>query len=89
MISNLLMTIHNVEFQPKKNRFLSKLKEHVKAIKNTKELLINTNSYSNIYKVDRGTYCKHLKKTSPKHIRNQRETKSAKLTLTQTRLPAC
>ena len=71
--SDLLMMIHNVEFQPVKNRFLSKLKEDVKTIKNTKELLINTNKLSSIYKMQ-------MTKLSLKHITNQTETKSTKST---------
>ena len=35
-----MMNNMNVEFQPVKNRFLSKLKVDVKTIKNTRELLI-------------------------------------------------
>ena len=53
--SDLLIMIHNVEFQPVKNGFLSKLKEDVKTIKNTKEFLINTDMSSNIYKMDKDT----------------------------------
>ena len=70
--SDLLMMIHNVEFQPVKNRFLSKLKEDVKTIKNTKELLINTNKLSSIYKMQ-------MPNLSLKHITNQTE-KSTKST---------
>ena len=69
------MTIHNVEFQPIKNRFLSKLKEHVNTIKNTKELLVNTNRLSKIYQIDRDTYSKHrtenITKTYQKSNRNK------------------
>ena len=53
--SDLLIMIHNVEFQPVKNGFLSKLKEDVKTTKNTKELLFNTDMSSNIYKMDKDT----------------------------------
>ena len=53
--SDLLIMIHNIEFQPVKNGFLSKLKEDVKNIKNTKEFLINTDMSSNIYKMDKDT----------------------------------
>ena len=53
--SDLLIMIHNVEFQPVKNGFLSKLKEDVKTIKNTKDFLINTDMSSNIYKMDKDT----------------------------------
>ena len=53
--SDLLIMIHNVEFQPVRNGFLLKLKEDVKTIKNTKEFLINTDMSSNIYKMDKDT----------------------------------
>ena len=48
--------INNVEFQPVKNSFLSKLKEDIKTIKETKELPINTDKSSNIYKMEKDTY---------------------------------
>ena len=64
--SNLLMMIHNVEFQPVKNRFLSKLKEDVITIKSTKELLINVDKSSNIYEMDKDTYKKYLKENVTK-----------------------
>ena len=61
------MMIHNVEFQPVKNRFLWKLKENVKTIKNINELPINNNKLSSIYKIQ-------LPILSLKHIVNQTET---------------
>ena len=61
------MMIHNVEFQPVKNRFLWKLKENVKTIKNINELPINNNKLSSIYKIQ-------LPILSLKHIINQTET---------------
>ena len=45
--------IHNVEFESVKNRSLSKLKEDLETIKNTKEQLINADKSSNIYKMDK------------------------------------
>ena len=48
--------INNVEFQPVKNSFLLKLKEDIKTIKETKELPINTDKSSNIYKMEKDTY---------------------------------
>ena len=61
------MMIHNVEFQPVKNRFLWKLKENVKTIKNINELPIDNNKLSNIYKIQ-------LPILLLKHIINQIET---------------
>ena len=78
------MMIHNVEFHPVKEIFLLKLKEDVKTMKNTKEWLINADKSSNIYKIENDTCNKSLIwKISPKHIKNQTETKS---TLKQRRL---
>ena len=57
--------IHNVEFQPGKNRFLSKLEEDVETIKNTKELLSNTDKSSNIHKMDKDTCNKYLTRKRP------------------------
>ena len=69
--SDLLMMIHNVEFQPVQNRFISKLKEDLKTIKNTRELLINADRSSNIYKMEKDTYeINTLRKLLPKHITN-------------------
>ena len=69
------MMIHNVEFQPVKNRFLSKLKQDVETMKNNKELLINADKSSNIYKMDKDTYNKYLteniNKTYKKSNRNK------------------
>ena len=39
--SDLLMMVHNIEIRPVRNNFLSKLKDNVKVINNTKEVLVN------------------------------------------------
>ena len=79
--SDLLMMIHNVEFQPVKNRFLSKLKEDVKTIKNTKELLINADKSSNIYKMDKDTYKKYLKENVTKKYKKSNRNKVIKINI--------
>lgn len=81
------MMIHNDEFQPVKNSFLSKLNEDVKTIKSTKESLISTDKSYNIYKMDKDKRNKYLTEKSPKHIRNLTETKSTKSTLKPRKLP--
>ena len=73
------MMIHNVEFQPVKNRFLSKLKEDVKTIKNTKELLINAGKSSNIYKMDKDTYKKYLRENVTKTYKKSNRNKVNKI----------
>ena len=86
--SDLLMMIHNVGFQPIKNRFLLKLKEDVKTTKNTKELLINADKSSNIYKMDKDTYKKYLRENVTKaYKKSNRKQKSKKSTLRQRKLP--
>ena len=73
------MMIHNVEFQPVKNRFLSKSKEDVKTIKNTKELLINASKSSNIYKMDKDTYKKYLRENVTKTYKKSNRNKVNKI----------
>ena len=46
--SDLLMMIHNLELGPVRNKFLSKLKDDVKVINNTNELLVNADKSINI-----------------------------------------
>ena len=79
--SDLLMMIHNVEFQPVKNRFLSKLKEDVKTIKNPKELLIDADKSSNIYKMDKDTYKKYLKENVTKKYKKSNRNKVIKINI--------
>ena len=58
--SDLLMMVHNIEFRPVRNNFLSKLKEDVKVINNTKELLVNADKSTNIYKMNKDMHIKYL-----------------------------
>ena len=85
--SDLLMMIHNVEFEPVKNRFLSKLKD-VKTIKNTKELLINANKSSNIFKMDKHTYKKYLRENLTKTYKKSSRTKVNKINIETKKIAA-
>ena len=58
--SDLLMMVHNTKLRPMRNNFLSKLKEDVKVINNTKELLVNADKSTNIYKMNTDVYKKYL-----------------------------
>ena len=51
----------NIEFRPIRNKLLSKLSKHIKSIKKTKELLINADKSTNIYKISIEDYQKHLR----------------------------
>ena len=59
--SDLQRTISNIEFRPIRNKFLSKLSRDIKSIKKTKELLINADKSTNIYKMSEEDYQKHLR----------------------------
>ena len=58
--SDLLTIVHNVEFRPVRNSFLSKLKDDVKVINNTKEVLVNGDKSSNTYKRNKNAYNKYV-----------------------------
>ena len=58
--SDLLMMVHNIEFRLVKNNFLSKLKDDVKVINNTKEVLVNADKSTNTYKMNKNAYNKYL-----------------------------
>ena len=76
--TDLQEMISNIKFRPIRNKFLSKLNEDVKTIKNTNELLINVDKSSNIYKMTKEDYKKHLEnnisKTYQKSNRNKIKT---------------
>ena len=54
------MMVHNIEFRLVKNNFLSKLKDDVKVINNTKEVLVNVDKSTNTYKRNQNAYNKYL-----------------------------
>ena len=58
--SDLLTMVHNIEFRAVRNNFLSKLKDNVKVINNTKEVLVNVDRSTNTYKMNKNAYNKHL-----------------------------
>ena len=56
--SDLLTMVHNIEFRPVRNNFLSKLKDDVKVVNNTKEVLVNADKSTNTYKMNKNAYNK-------------------------------
>ena len=56
------LMIKNLECRNVKNEFSKKLADHIKLIKNTKEMLINADKSQNIYKASRESYKKNLVK---------------------------
>ena len=67
--------IKNIQFRPVRNNFLAKLKNDIKEINSTNELLVNADKSANIYKFSNNQYKKHLcdniTKTYKKSNRNK------------------
>ena len=64
--SGLLKMVHNIEFRPVRNNFLSKLKDDVKVINNTKEVLVNADKSTNTYKMNKIAYSNYLTENTTK-----------------------
>ena len=58
--SHLSTMVHNIEFRPASNSLFSKLKDDVKVINNTKEVLVNGDKSSNTYKRNKNAYNKYV-----------------------------
>ena len=73
--------VHNDEFQPVKNSFLSKLNEDVKTIESTKESLISTDKSYNIYKMDKDKHNKYLTENITKTYKKSNRNKVNKINI--------
>ena len=61
------MSTSNIQFRPIRNKFLSKLSKDIKSINKTKELIINADKSTSIYKMSKEDYRKqHLRKNITK-----------------------
>ena len=58
--SDLVLMINNIQFRPVRNNFLAKLKNDIKEINNTNELLVNADKSTNIDKFSKDQYKKYL-----------------------------
>ena len=58
--SDLLLMVHNIEFRLVRNNFLSKLKDDVKVVNNTKEVLVSADKSTSTYKMNKNVYNKYL-----------------------------
>ena len=69
------MSTSNIQFRSIRNKFLSKLSKDIKSINKTRELLVNADKSTNIYKISKQDYRKHLRnnitKTYKKSNRNR------------------
>ena len=74
--SDLVSMVENIQFRPVRNNFLAKLKNNIKEINNTDELLVNADKSTNIYKFSKDQYKKHLCDNVTKTYKNLIEIKS-------------
>ena len=77
--SDLSTMVHNIEFRPVRNSFLSKLKDGVKVINNTKEVLVNGDKSSNTYKMNKKAYNKYLIENITKPFKKTNKNKVNKI----------
>ena len=65
------MSTSNIQFRPIRNNFLSKLSKDIKSINKTKELIINADKSTSIYKMSKEDYRKqHLRNNITKTYKN-------------------
>ena len=57
---DLLTMVHNIEFRLVRNNVFSKIKDDVKVINNTKEVLVNADKSTNTYKMNKNAYNSYL-----------------------------
>ena len=69
------MMVQNIEFRPVRNNFLSKLKDDVKVINNTKEIFVNADKSTNIYKMNKNAYNKYLTENMTKTYKKTNKNK--------------
>ena len=67
---DLQRMISNIEFRAVRNKFLSKLSKDINNIKKTKELLINADKSTNIYKTSKEDYKNIYETKSQKRIKS-------------------
>ena len=58
--SDLVSMIENIQFRLVRNNFLAKLKNDIKEISNTDELLVNADKSTKVYKFSKDQYKKHV-----------------------------
>ena len=73
--SDFLTMVHNIEFRPVRNNFLSKLKDDVKVINNTKEILVSADKSTNTYKMNKNAYSKYVTENLTKTYKKPKKNK--------------
>ena len=67
--------VHNIEFKPVINSFLSKLKDDVKVINDAKEVLVNADKSTNTYKMNKNAYNRYLTENITKTYKKNNKNK--------------
>ena len=68
-------SINSIEFRSVRNNFLSKLKNDIKTINSTQEILVNADKSSNIYKLSKDDYNKYTLENITKTYKKCNKTK--------------
>ena len=66
-----------------RNNFVSKLKDDVKVINNTKEVLVNADKSTNTYKMNKNAYNKYLTQNITKSYKKPKRVRSTEQILKQ------
>ena len=77
--SHLSTMVHKIEFRPARNSLFSKLKDDVKVINNTKEVLVNGDKSRNTYKMNKKAYNKYLIENITKPFKKTNKNKVNKI----------
>ena len=72
---DLMKMINSIEFRSVRNNFLSKLKNDIKTINSTQEILVNADKSSNIYKLSKDDYNKYMLENITKTYKKCNKTK--------------
>ena len=76
---DLRKMVKNVEFRKISIKFQDKLKSDMKEIRNHNDILVCADKSRNIYKLNKDSYCKHLKENITKEYKKSRQDKKKQI----------
>jgi hypothetical protein len=79
--ADLILMIKNLEFRTFNNTFQQKLNRDIKSIKHSEKLLISADKSTNIYKIDKTHYKKHLSESITKTYKKSNAIKVSNINL--------
>ena len=71
--------VHNIEFRPMRNNFLSKLKDDVNVINNTKKVLVSADKSTNTYIMNKNASSKYLTENIIKTYKKDNKNKVSRI----------